>query len=230
MAPKSTKFDLDFYETQGKKDIIFHGDAHFPKETAVLRLTKTDDHDIPLQNSSGRVVYSKPVAFSHAAEFDTTIKFNITPGTNSSYHADGLVFFIVPHGHAYPKEPHGGNLGIFEKWGKTSHVFAAGFDIYPRNPGYITLGIYIQSREEPVESVQVPASFIGKDLTLSISYDSSTHVISVSATDDNETYPVSCEHDLSHLLPPSVVVGLASSTGDYVALHDVNSWSFTSTA
>ncbi|XP_057810248.1 lectin-like [Salvia miltiorrhiza] len=229
MASPPTKFDFDFYESK-PKELIYQVDAHFPKETPFLRLTKTDDHDTPLQRSTGRVLYSKPVAFGHGgakADFETTVKFIVRVKAKTP-HADGLVFFIVPEGHAFPSAAMGGNLGIFEPSGKSSHVFAVAFDIYPTTPGYITLGICIESRI-PKSVIQVPDSFVGKELTLGVSYVAATGLISASVSDGSETFPVSFVYNLSEILPPRVQVGLASSTGEYVVVHDVASWGFKST-
>ena len=56
-----------------------------------------------------------------------------------------------------------------------------------------------------------------------------TKAISVSVTDGSLTFPVTYTYDLSQILSSSVQAGLATSTGDYVAVHDVNTWDFTST-
>ena len=227
MAPQTTKFSYDFYKPDKPTDLIYQVDTHYPSETPVLRLTKTNDRDVPQEWSTGRVLYSKTVPFGHAADFTTTVKFIIRPN-NTSPQADGLAFFIVPAGHNFPS-PTGGNLGLFESSSsKTSHVFAIAFDTYSETRGYVNLGIDIESRT-PSAKAQVPSTFVGKELTLKVSYVASTKAISASVTDGSQTFPVTFTYDLSQILPPSVQVGLASSTGAYVAIHDVNTWGFTST-
>ncbi|XP_042006016.1 bark agglutinin I polypeptide B-like [Salvia splendens] len=227
MAPQTTQFSYDFYKPDKPTDLIYQVDAHYPSETPVLRLSKTNDLDVPQQWSTGRVLYSKTVPFGHAADFTTTIQFIIRPN-NTAPQADGLAFFIVPAGHNFPSQI-GGNLGLFEpSASKTSHVFAIAFDTYSDNPNYVNLGIDIESRK-PSAKAQVPISFVGKELTLKVSYVASTKAISASVTDGSQTFPVTFTYDLSQILPSSVQVGLASSTGVYVAVHDVNTWDFTST-
>ncbi|XP_057810256.1 lectin-like [Salvia miltiorrhiza] len=122
---------------------------------------------------------------------------------------------------------HGGNLGIFEPPTQSPgpRVFAVAFDIYSQNPGYIKLGICIRSRT-PKSFIKVPDSFLGTNLKLKVSYDSANKYISASVSNGNMTFPESFPYDLSDFLPPKVEVGLASSTGQYVAVHDVFSWGF----
>ncbi|XP_047978655.1 bark agglutinin I polypeptide B-like [Salvia hispanica] len=227
MAPQTTHFSYDFYKPDKPTDLIYQVDTHYPSETPVLRLTKTNDQDVPLEWSTGRVLYSKTVPFGHAADFTSTVKFIIRPNSTSPQ-ADGLAFFIVPNGHHFPSQI-GGNLGLFEPpTSKSPHVFAIAFDTYSDNPDYVNLGIDIESRK-PSAKAQVPISFVGKELTLNVSYVSATKAISASVTDGSQTFPVTFAYDLSQILPPSVQVGLASSTGAYVSVHDVNTWEFDST-
>ncbi|XP_047978650.1 lectin 9-like [Salvia hispanica] len=62
-----------------------------------------------------------------------------------------------------------------------------------------------------------------------INYEAETKVISVHATSAEGKFEVSFVYDLGALLPEQVQVGLAGSTGLYVAVHDVVSWYFSST-
>ncbi|KAL1531665.1 bark agglutinin I polypeptide B-like [Salvia divinorum] len=121
--------------------------------------------------------------------------------------ADGLAFFVVPEDHTFPEgrnPPPGGNLGLFEQAGKSPNVFAVAFDAYLGIPNY--------------------------ELTLVVSYDGATRAISASVTYGSETFLVSLSYSLATILPSGVRVGLASTTGQNVAVHDVHYWDFTSTA
>ncbi|XP_047978654.1 bark agglutinin I polypeptide B-like [Salvia hispanica] len=227
MAPQTTKFSYDFYNPGKVTQLIYQADADYPRETPVLRLTRTNDQDVPQKWSTGRILHSKTIPFGNGADFTTTVTFIIRP-YNTPPHADGLAFFIVPAGHNF-LYPFGDSLGIFDpSTFKTSNVFAIAFDIYSETRGFVNLGIDIESRI-PSAKTSIPDTFLGKELTLKASYIAATKAISASVTDGSFTFPITFTYDLSQSLPSSVQVGLASSTGDYVAVHDVSTWDFTST-
>ncbi|KAL1531662.1 bark agglutinin I polypeptide B-like [Salvia divinorum] len=224
-------FQYNFYDKK-VKDLIYQFDTHYPKQDPVLRLTKTDENSKALPWSTGRILYSKNVPFGPAVDFKTTVKFTVKPNDNAFPIADGLAFFIVPEDHPFPEgknPPPGGNLGLFEQAGKSSNVFAVAFDTYLGIPYYVNLGIDIEHRK-PEANVNVPYSFVGKELTLVVSYNGATRAISASVTYGSETFPVSLSYNLATILPSGVRVGLASTTAQNVAVHDVHYWDFTSTA
>ncbi|KAH6829359.1 hypothetical protein C2S53_013507 [Perilla frutescens var. hirtella] len=228
----STSFAFDF---SGEKptDLTYQGDAHFPTDTAILRLTRTDDFGNAQSLSIGRVVYSKPVTFSDKkkqANFQTTLKFIIKRNNGDEEPpADGLVFFIAPVNSAVAAP--GGSFGVFDESGKNPSVFAVEFDIFVNDifdPTYRHVGIDIQSQISSNVTEVGGDAMIGQEVTAVIGYDAATKLISVHGTAGGKSFEVSYVYDLSTLLPQLVEVGISAATGGDVAVHDVISWSFDS--
>ncbi|KAL1534774.1 agglutinin-2-like [Salvia divinorum] len=208
--------------------LTYQGDTHIPTGASSLRLTKTDK-GLPQPSSIGRVLYSKPFKLWErllVISFNTTIKFTITPTKDTG--GDGLAFFMAPVGTTIPEGAYGGDLGIFDKAGKSPPFFAVEFDIYSNHwdPGHKLrhIGIDINSIKSNA-FVQFGDSCIGKKAELNIQYDG-VSLIYVHLKCDKETRLLEYEYDLGTMLPPFVQVGIASATGDYVALHDIHFWSF----
>ncbi|XP_057763600.1 agglutinin-2-like [Salvia miltiorrhiza] len=227
----TTTFTYDFYGSK-PTDPIYQGDAHFPTDTTYLRLTKTDSSGSPVQSSFGRILHPEPVLLwkpSEQANFNTTVKFVLKPRAGNNIPADGLVFFMVPVDYTFPSYTHGGNLGIFGG-PDGPKVFAVEFDIFVNgewDPNFPHVGINIETRASQ-KVAQIPESFIGKEVTLKITYAAATGLISAFVTAGPQTVEVSHVCDLSGVLPQQVQVGLAGSTGEYVAKHDVAYWEFNS--
>lgn len=223
---KKTSRKTDFtYEFDGSKesDLIYQGDAYMPTDTTNLRLTNQVEH------SYGRVIHRDLVQLwigAEKAHFETTVKFIVKPRSSNDIPADGLVFFMVRADHTFPSDPDGGNLGIYAP--DNPKVFAVEFDIFRNpewDPDFPHVGINIEARASEAV-VQIPKSFIGKEVTLKITYVAATQVISALVTDGIQTDVVSYMCDLSDVLPGEVQVGLAASTGDFVAKQDVAFWDF----
>ncbi|KAL1531659.1 non-specific serine/threonine protein kinase [Salvia divinorum] len=183
------------------KDLSFQFDTDYPEQNPVLRLTKTDENGNALPWSTGRILYSRTIPFGPAVDFKTTVKFTVKRNvSNSSPIADGLAFFIVPEGHTFPEgtsPPPGGNFGLFDPSGKSSNVFAVAFDTLLGTPNSVSFGIDIQVRK-PVAKRDVPYSFVGKELTLVVSYDGATRAISASITDGSVPFPNAAVHDVHY--------------------------------
>ncbi|KAH6771986.1 hypothetical protein C2S52_005261 [Perilla frutescens var. hirtella] len=230
---QTISFTYDFY-THGEppKDLILQGDAHFPSDSTYLRLTKTDTNGNALQTSAGRAVYAPTVPFwqpGAQVDLETTVKFIIKPNANSNNPADGIVFFIAPVGTTIPTGSAGGSFGIFGPNGNMSNVFAVEFDIFVNgewDPSFRHVGIDLESRKS-VKVTEISDSLIGEEVTLRVDYEEATQVISAVVTTNSHRYEVSYMYDLSTILPQQVQVGIAASTGEYVAIHDVVSWYFT---
>lgn len=212
-------------------DLTYQGDAHVPVGATFLRLTKTDANGVPQSSSVGRVLYSKPFKLWEnklAVSFNTTIKFTITPTKGPG--ADGLAFFMAPVGTTIPEGSYGGDLGLFDISGESPAFFAVEFDLYANDwdPSHNLrhIGIDINSVKSS-SFVQFGDSCVGKEAQLHIQYDG-VNLIYVLLTCDQESRLLEYEYDLGKILPPQVQLGIASSTGDLVALHDINYWSFRS--
>ncbi|KAL1542429.1 hypothetical protein AAHA92_26527 [Salvia divinorum] len=229
MAASKTTFSYDFYGSK-PTDLIYQGDAYFPSDTTYLRLTKTDSSGTPEQERFGRIIYTEPIQLwkpDAQADFDTTIRFILKPSSGRHTPADGLVFFMVPLDYTFPTETSGGNLGIYGGPDCPS-VFAVEFDIFANDewdPNFPHVGINIESRASQAVT-QIPQSFIGKEVELKISYTAATGVISAVASDGKQRVEASYECGLKDVLQQQVQVGLAGSTGEFAAKHDVSHWDF----
>ncbi|KAH6806741.1 hypothetical protein C2S51_031572 [Perilla frutescens var. frutescens] len=228
----STSFAYDF-SSEKPTDLTYQGDAHFPTDTTVLRLTKTDGFGNGELLSIGRVVYSKPVTFSDKkkqANFQTTLKFIINRNNgDENPPADGLLFFIAPVNSAVAAA--GGNFGVFDESGRNPSVFAVEFDTFVNDnfdPSYRHVGIDIQSRVSSNVTEVGGDAMIGQDVTAVVGYDAATKLISVHGSAGGKSFEVSYVYDLSAILPQLVEVGISAATGGCVAIHDVISWSFDS--
>ncbi|KAL1531958.1 non-specific serine/threonine protein kinase [Salvia divinorum] len=224
-----TSFTYDF-NGQQPTDLIYQGDAHFPSDSTYLRMTKTDASGNPLNDSAGRVVYSKPIEFwgdGAQVDFETTVKFIIKPREGDSLSGDGLTFFISPVGTRAGSA--GGGLGIYTSTLLTP--FAVEFDIYSNpnlDPDYRHVGIDIGSNISK-NTTDVGDAILGQEVTARINYVQASKLISVHVSAGSESFVVSYVYDLSTFLPQQVEVGLSGSTGGQVAIHDFISWYFTST-
>ncbi|KAL1534761.1 agglutinin-2-like [Salvia divinorum] len=231
--PKGTiSFSYDFHGEE-PTGLTLQGDAHFPSQDSYLRLTNTDDAGNALTLRVGRVLYTKPITFwgkRKKANFETTVKFIITPNTGYEYPpADGLVFFITAL-NSTVNEP-GGSFGVFDQSGKNPLVFAVEFDIFINedfDPNYRHVGIDIQSQVSS-NSTAVDDGIVGQAVTATINYNAATSLISVRGSAGGKAFEVSYVYDLSSFLPQQVQVGISAATGGLSAIHDLISWSFTST-
>ncbi|XP_047978634.1 agglutinin-2-like [Salvia hispanica] len=212
-------------------DLTYQGDTHVPTGASSLRLTKTDSHGLPQPHSTGRILYSKSFKLwerSLLISFNTTIEFTVTPAKAPA--GDGLAFFMAPAGTTIPEGAYGGDFGLFDVAGKSPPFFAVEFDIFSNqwDPSHKLrhIGIDINSVKSDA-FVEFGDSCVGKKAELNIRYDG-VGLIYVHLKCEKETRLLEYEYDLGTLLPPFVQVGIASATGDCVALHDVDYWSFRS--
>lgn len=215
-------------------NLTYQGDAHILVGPSLIRLTKTDSKGFPQKLSVGRVLYTKPVTLwgrSSILSFNTTIKFTITRMKGHPV-ADGLAFFMAPVGTTIPMGSYGGNLGIFDTSGTGSALFAVEFDLYTNywdpSDRLRHIGIDISSIKSS-NFVNFKDSCIGKEAELNIKYDGGVGMIYVTLKCGKERRLLEYECDLRSILPNQVQVGISASTGDLVALHDINYWSFKST-
>ncbi|KAH6819517.1 hypothetical protein C2S51_003120 [Perilla frutescens var. frutescens] len=216
-----TSFTYDFHGGR-PRTLTYQGDAHFPRDSPSLRLTKTDFSGNAVKTSVGRVIYSSPVTFwrpGAQADFETTVKFNVKPNANSNNPADGITFFMAPVGTTIPSASAGGSFGIFGSNRNKSGTAGGNFGIFGSNG----------NMPNSVNVTQISDSLIGDEVTMRVNYVGATRVISAVVTTGSQRYEVSYVCDLSDILPRRVQVGLAASTGEYVAIHDVAAWYFTST-
>ncbi|KAJ8765611.1 hypothetical protein K2173_014733 [Erythroxylum novogranatense] len=223
------------------QNITFQGDAF--ASGGVLQLTK-NALNINLMSSVGRATYSQPVRLwdaktGNVTDFSTHFRFSIR-ATNESSYGDGMSFFIAPLESQIPENSTGGYLGLFSNDTaktplKENQIVAVEFDSYLNewDPSDNHVGINVNSIVS-VANVSWNSSIKnGAMANAWVSYNSTTKNLSAFLTyvkdpifGGNSTlyYIV----DLKEFLPEWVRIGFSASTGQYVEIHNVVSWEFTS--
>ncbi|KAL2348981.1 hypothetical protein Fmac_002981 [Flemingia macrophylla] len=242
----SFSFNLPTFEA-GTENIALTGDAK--TTNGALRLTKTDQNGIPIQESVGLSAFFGAIHLSdrksgRVANFHTEFSFVVNT-QRKPLHGDGFTFFIASYDFHFTHNSSGGFLGLFNE--KTAfntsvnQVVAVEFDSFANewDPNFPEsdsphIGIDIGSIKSVVTApwtldVQ-PIGIVGK---ARINYQSSSKILTVtvaypnSAVNSNVTvlsYPV----NLGAVLSEWVVVGFSGATGDLVETHGILSWSFSS--
>lgn len=219
--------------------IFYQGDAF--AAGGVIQVTK-NQRNIALTNSVGRASYSEPVHIWDArtgkmADFTTHFSF-VIDALNSSQYGDGLSFFLAPFQAEIPDNSFAGYLGLFNKSSSNSvdnQIVAVEFDSYQDiwDPSDDHVGINVNSIVS-VASVKWKSSIKNGSIANAwVSYNSSTKSMSVFLSYAHN--PVlggnsSLSHvvDLRKVLPERVRVGFSAATGDWIEIHNILSWSFSS--
>ncbi|KAJ6315304.1 hypothetical protein OIU78_018735 [Salix suchowensis] len=220
--------------------ITYEGDASASADRGI-QLT-TNQIDASMTSRSGRATYRDPMqlwdkASGNLTDFTTHFSFSIK-SQNQTY-GDGLAFFLGPE--QLPSVLLGGeSLGLFrnnQSPNTTDNKFVAvEFDIYHNDfdPPGEHVGIDINSMES-VNNITWECDIMGGKITeANISYNSSTHNLSVSftgyikGTNTTEMQFLSHIVNLRDILPERVRFGFSASTGDSYAIHTLHSWDFSS--
>jgi hypothetical protein len=171
------------------------------------------------------------------ASFTTTFRFNISPVSDSS-DGDGLAFFLAPPESGVPVNVtnSGGALGLlpnFPKyWNDTAGIIAVEFDTF-QNLDYADIsddhiGIDVNSLISTA-STNITSQNNNLKSNSIVRYNNITKLIVADLNINNTWYNVEKTIDLSKYLPENVAVGFSEATGSYSELHQILSWSFTST-
>ncbi|XP_028785264.1 L-type lectin-domain containing receptor kinase IX.1-like [Neltuma alba] len=207
----------------------------------------------PFTDGVGRATYHLPMhlwdkATGKLTDFSTNFTFVIFSNNSLNESGDGMAFFLAPKDSKLPNIPErgGGGLGLISLINatdlplmglnnSTDHPFVAvEFDIFRNywDPPYIHVGVDINSTNS-VSSVQWDADIKGgRTNEAFISYNASTHNLSISFTDgfdlSNNTVWRHLHHivDLREYLPELVTFGFSAATGRYYAVHTIDRWSF----
>ncbi|KAI5003949.1 hypothetical protein ZWY2020_031192 [Hordeum vulgare] len=223
--------------------------------SGVIELTKNEINGNVL--SVGRASYARPVmlwddATGEVASFSSSFTFQIKPKNSSDDHfglcnfttaaddnADGMSFFLAPYPSRIPPNSWGPNFALFN----TSNCFnatgderivAVEFDTYlndwdhsDNHVGIDVNSIYSKSY------MNVTKRMVSDDATMTaeISYDNRTGILvaRVQMDGDERIYNVNTSVDMKRELPLQVAVGFSAATGFCAELHQVLSWSFSST-
>ncbi|KAB5520617.1 hypothetical protein DKX38_024936 [Salix brachista] len=218
--------------------ITYDGNASASDEA--IQLTK-NRRDANMASNSGRATYYKPMqlwdkASGNLTDFTTHFTFSINSQNTSTY-GDGLAFFLGPE-QLPPLRFDGAGLGLVsnnQTTNTTDNQFVAvEFDIFQNDfdPPFEHVGIDINSMKS-VNNITWECDIEGgKTTEAKISYNSSTHNLSVSFTgyinNTTEMQFLSYIVDLRDILPERVRFGFSASTGDLFAIHTLRSWNFSS--
>ncbi|KAF9678134.1 hypothetical protein SADUNF_Sadunf07G0003400 [Salix dunnii] len=222
-------------------NISFQGDAFSSND--VLQLTK-NAKDVSLTGSAGRATYNKHVRLWDAktrklTDFTTHFTF-VMKAVDLGWYGDGMSFFIAPLDSPIPQDSSGGFLALFSprnafSASKENQIVAVEFDSKKDkwDPSDDHIGIDVNSVVS-VASVDWKSSIkTGSKANAWVSYNSTTKNLSVFLTyaknpeisGNSRLYYII---DLREFLPEWVRIGFSASTGDWVEIHNILSWSFES--
>ncbi|KAJ7953492.1 Lectin receptor kinase [Quillaja saponaria] len=221
--------------------IKFQGDA-FPSN-GVLQLTK-NQLDGPITGSVGRASYAEPVRLWDAktgklTDFTTHFSF-IIKAVDETNNGDGITFFIAPVESTIPINSSGGFLALFnpESAFNTSknQIVAVEFDSNMNlwDPSFDHIGIIVNSIVSVTNLTWKTSIKKGATANAWISYNSTSKNFTVFLTYAdkpvfNGSSSLSYLLDLKKVLPEWVRIGFSASTGSFVEIHNILSWSFNST-
>uniref|UniRef100_A0A8R7VHB9 non-specific serine/threonine protein kinase n=1 Tax=Triticum urartu TaxID=4572 RepID=A0A8R7VHB9_TRIUA len=215
-------------------------------DSGVIELTRNEIHDF---FSVGRASYTRPVplwdkATGEVASFSSNFTFQIRPESETNQvqlrdrcKGDDMAFFLSP----YPSKPpnsYGKNLALFNDSNNISttgddRVVAVEFDtvLGDFDASNSRVGIDVNSIKSKAYT-NVTRSMVTDDAIMAaeISYDAETGVLAARLQmEGDEPYNVKWTVDMTTALPQDVAVGFSAATGMCIELHQVLSWSFTST-
>ncbi|KAL9270648.1 L-type lectin-domain containing receptor kinase IX.1-like protein [Drosera capensis] len=238
---RSLEFNFTSFEPNGQ-NITYEKDAF--ASSGIIQLTK-NQQDSTLTDSVGRASYSHQVQLwdpvtGNLTDFTTHFTFRIKQASSSEY-GDGLAFFLAPFNATTPNNSTGGSLGLFSA-GQTSvgisenSTVGVEFDSYMNtfDPSDNHVGIDVNSIVS-VTNVSWPRSMKdGSTANAWITYNATTYNLSVFLTyADNPTFDGNSSLwyiiDLRTVLPDQVRVGFSAATGSWVEIHNILTWSFSST-
>ncbi|CAJ1940315.1 unnamed protein product [Sphenostylis stenocarpa] len=226
-----TSFEFPTFSGPYSKTLLtFQGDASLSK--GVIHLTKIQD-GIVVPKSAGRATYALPVRLWDAqtgkvASFTTTFSFNMSFGRNT---ADGISFFLAPFESTLPVNSFGGYLGLFDHrfaLRNTDHnqIVAVEFDMHQNawDPGFPHVGIDVNSISS-VATSQWKNDYGVLTAVVTVTYDAVSQSLKVVVVNGPT---ISHVIDLKTVLPEWVSVGFSGATGLLTEVHQIQSWTFSS--
>jgi len=243
----SLSFNFDFANPSTfslKDDLRFDGDAAFHDRWVDLT---TNEYTGSIKQSLGRVSYSQPVpiwdkATGELASFETRFTFVIKL-PNRDDKGDGMAFFLSSYPSNLDPNSGGGNLGLYGGGSDTTasdsdRFLAVEFDTFNNtwdpNVTYDHIGIDINSIVSAAPTT-LPSFSLEGQMTATVRYDNKTKLLGVVLNFDNAAasapppVQLSTRADLRNSLPQQVAVGFSAATGMASELHQILSWSFSST-
>ncbi|CAN0921181.1 L-type lectin-domain containing receptor kinase IX.1 [Linum grandiflorum] len=240
--PSTSALKFNFTAFTGGDTNITYEEA-FPADNAI-QLTR-NLLGSTLNSSVGRATYNSPLPLwdpisRNLTDFQTHFVFSIFSQFKDGY-GDGFAFFLAPFNSKLPPATPGGTLGLTDGPHAlnttANHFVAVEFDIFSNDFDPLPLGRHLGIDVNSLRSVKtIPwgADVMGGRRSEAwISYDSSTHNLSVAVSgfvrDFGIVQRLSHIIDLREFLPEQVRFGFCGSTGDQVAIHRIHSWDFAST-
>ncbi|CAL4897710.1 unnamed protein product [Urochloa decumbens] len=241
----SLSFNLSFSHPQ-RRDlpqlIVLSGDAYFSPDT--IELTR-NSRDTSSGSSVGRATYVQEMplwdgATGEMASFTTTFYFRISRD-NESYAGDGMAFFLgrpePPPG--IPANSDGRGLGLVPVSTNGTGgggIVAVEFDTFLNPENFDISNSHVGIDVNSVNSTaSTDATTPTKNLTsgytmmATVSYENATKLLAAELTINDTRFSVNAAIDLRSYLPEYVAVGFSAATGELTELHQVLSWSFSST-
>jgi len=206
------------------KDFHLNGEAAFfnPNEDEVLRLTEKN------ASSAGSAFLKQPVPLGPKGSFNTSFHFRMSPVTTQG--GDGFTFTIQldPRG-AEALGPAGGYLGYRDITPSVAVEFDTcyNWEWDPKAPDHVAI---LKLGDVAVHLAWVDAVGIhdGNEWTAWIDYDGTTMEVRFSNTGVRPLDPqIKYALDLLDLLKGNqAYLGFTAGTGDWVQIHDIISWQF----
>ncbi|KAL6873739.1 hypothetical protein ACP4OV_013821 [Aristida adscensionis] len=214
--------------------------------SGVLELTRNDFADV---FSAGRATYPSAVPLwdsvtGEVASFTSNFTLQIRPrnetvfGQCDGVNGDGMAFFLGHHPSRIPPSSYGSRLGLFKDSSQfdatgDDRVVAVEFDKFKHyyDPSDNHVGIDVNSIDSKAYT-NVDENLASDDaiVTARISYDNLSGLLAAQVeVGHSKTYNVSLRVDMKASLPEEVAVGFSAATGSCIELHQLLSWSFSST-
>ncbi|KAJ8643965.1 hypothetical protein MRB53_005713 [Persea americana] len=222
-------------------NITNYGDAFLSNRA--IELTE-NRRDVPVNGSTGRAIYSKPVHLwdsqtGRLTDFTTHFSF-IMNSFNRSTSGDGLAFFLAANGSYIPPASAGGQIGLFSSDSSLNsmqnQLVAVEFDSYMNewDPSADHIGINVNSIVSKANVTWRSSIKNGSRANAWVSYNSSTKNLSVFLTyAQNQDFGGNSSLyylvDLREMLPDWINIGFSAATRTLSETHQILSWNFTST-
>ncbi|GJN12737.1 hypothetical protein PR202_ga31043 [Eleusine coracana subsp. coracana] len=248
LAPRATSvsFSFNFSSSGDPCDVELRCERDTRIGPGWLELTKNEIRGDPF--SVGRASYARPVPLwnnttGELASFTSNFTFQIKPKNETFYRScnmsgDGMAFFLAHYPSRIPPNSFGSNLGLFNDSNNldrsgVDRVVAVEYDTFFNDQwdqSSNDLGIDINSIKSQA-STPVTKGLVSEDaiMAATISYYNLTGILTANLQIAGEVYSVSSPVNMKENLPSEVAVGFSAATGMCIELHQVLSWSFSST-
>jgi len=235
----SLSFNYSTFSSADQNNIKIEGDASFSVGWIDISANRFGSID----NSTGRASYNLPMLLwdtstGEVASFTTRFSFAISGDVNSE--GQGMAFFLAAYPSSLPERCADFNLGLTNQSADAvasgnSRFVAVEFDTFDPSQTYDHISIDANSILS-VATQTLPSFELTDNLTAAILYDNVSSILSVTlwVGDDRSgqprgrNYSLSSKVDLKNALPEQVSVGFSASTSNAVELHQLRSWSFSS--